>query len=74
MAGLYTIPENLSKVRILDAGAGSGILSCAFLERLEQMFFVQTILEFPQIVIDKWVCLPKAPVCPIFEMIRMAVS
>ncbi len=43
MAGLYTIPENLSKVRILDAGAGSGILSCAFLERLEQMFFVQTI-------------------------------
>jgi len=31
-------------------------------------------LEFPQIVIDKWVCLPKAPVRPIFEMIRMAVS
>lgn len=27
MAELYTIPENLSKVRILDSGAGSGILS-----------------------------------------------
>lgn len=43
MAGLYTIPENLSKVRILDAGAGSGILSCAFLERLERMVSVQMI-------------------------------
>ena len=43
MAGLYTIPENLSKVRILDAGAGSGILSCAFLERLERMVSFQMI-------------------------------
>ncbi len=43
MAGLYTIPENLFKVPILDAGAGSGILSCALLERLERMAFVQTI-------------------------------
>ncbi len=43
MAGLYTIPENLFKVRILDAGAGSGILSCALLEQLERMAFVQTI-------------------------------
>ena len=43
MAGLYTIPENLFKIRILDAGAGSGILSCALLERLERMAFVQTI-------------------------------
>ncbi len=43
MAGLYTIPENLSKVRILDAGAGSGILSCALLERLEQMDSIQMI-------------------------------
>lgn len=43
MAGLFTIPENLSKVRILDAGAGSGILSCALLERLERMSSVQTI-------------------------------
>ena len=37
MAGLYTIPENLFKICILDAGAGSGILACALLERLEQM-------------------------------------
>ena len=43
MAGLYIIPENLSKVRILDAGAGSGILSCAILERLERLASVQTI-------------------------------
>ena len=43
MAELYNIPENLSKIRILDAGAGSGILSCALLERLERMASVQTI-------------------------------
>ncbi len=43
MAELYTIPENLSKVRILDSGAGSGILSCALLERLEQMDSIQMI-------------------------------
>ena len=43
MAGLYTFPENLSKVCILDAGAGSGILSCALLERLEQIDSVHTI-------------------------------
>lgn len=35
MANLYNIPENLAKVSILDAGAGSGILSCAFIERIE---------------------------------------
>lgn len=43
MAGLYVIPDHMIKVRILDAGAGSGILSCAFLERLEQIDSVQTI-------------------------------
>ncbi len=43
MAGLYTISENLFKIRILDAGAGSDILSCALLERLERMASVQTI-------------------------------
>lgn len=41
MAGLYNIPDNKSKVSILDAGAGSGILSCALIERLEQMASVQ---------------------------------
>ncbi len=43
MAGLYNIPDNKSKVSILDAGAGSGILSCALIERLEQMASVQMI-------------------------------
>ena len=43
MAQLYNIPDNKSKVSILDAGAGSGILACAFLERLEKMVSVQTI-------------------------------
>ena len=43
MAELFVIPDDMAKVRILDAGAGSGILSCAFLERLEQFDSVQTI-------------------------------
>lgn len=43
MAGLYTIPDNAAQVRILDAGAGSGILSCALIERLEQSDSVRTI-------------------------------
>jgi len=43
MAKLYTIFERKSKVSILDAGAGSGILSCALLERLEQIDSLQTI-------------------------------
>ena len=37
MAGLYNIPTNQSKVSVLDAGAGSGILSCALIEKLEQI-------------------------------------
>lgn len=43
MAELYNIPDSQSRVSILDAGAGSGILSCALLERLERMDSVQTI-------------------------------
>lgn len=43
MAELFVIPETMSKVCILDAGAGSGILSCAFLERLAQLDWVQTV-------------------------------
>ena len=43
MAELYVIPETKPKVSILDAGAGSGILSCALLERLEQIDTIQTI-------------------------------
>ena len=43
MAGLYDIPDNKPKVSVLDAGAGSGILSCALIERLEKIESVQTI-------------------------------
>lgn len=43
MAGLYQIPKDLHKVSILDAGAGSGILACAFIERLEQIESIQEI-------------------------------
>lgn len=43
MAELYNIPDNKSKVSILDAGVGLGILLCALIERLEQMASVQTI-------------------------------
>lgn len=43
MAGLYNILANQAKVSILDTGAGSGILSCALIEKLEQHDFVQKI-------------------------------
>ncbi len=36
MASLYEIPIGKSCVTVLDAGAGSGILSCAFIEWAEQ--------------------------------------
>lgn len=34
MSDLYEISEDVLEISILDAGAGSGILSCAFLERI----------------------------------------
>ena len=43
MVGLYNINEKKSKVSVLDAGAGSGILSCAFIERLETIDSIQKI-------------------------------
>ncbi|MCM1424896.1 MAG: Eco57I restriction-modification methylase domain-containing protein, partial [bacterium] len=43
MTELYCIPDNKPKVSILDAGAGSGILSCALIERLEQVASVRAI-------------------------------
>lgn len=43
MVRLYGIDEKMSKVSVLDAGAGSGILSCAFIERLESMDSIQEI-------------------------------
>ena len=30
-------------------------------------------LEFPQIALKKWICLPKVPICRNFERFRMAV-
>ncbi len=43
MAGLYNIPQNMNKLSVLDAGAGSGILSCALIERLEKIEYLQEI-------------------------------
>lgn len=43
MAGLYHIPVNQAEVSILDAGTGTGILSCAFIEKLEQIDSIQKI-------------------------------
>lgn len=43
MAGLFDIPENQDRIRILDAGAGSGILSCAMLERLEEIELINEV-------------------------------
>ncbi|MCM1124217.1 MAG: N-6 DNA methylase, partial [Eubacterium sp.] len=43
MADLYNVPDNKTKLSILDAGAGSGILSCALIEQLELIASVQTI-------------------------------
>lgn len=43
MAGLYDISPSLKRVSVLDAGAGSGILTCAFIERLEKIDHIQEI-------------------------------
>lgn len=43
MAELYDISENMDRVRVLDAGAGSGILACAFLERLETLEYIKDV-------------------------------
>ena len=43
MAGLYNVEGKIGKVSILDAGTGSGILSCAFIERLETIDSIQEI-------------------------------
>ena len=37
MAGLFGVPENKTRLQILDAGAGSGILSIALIERLQEI-------------------------------------
>lgn len=43
MAGLYKLDEKTGRVSVLDAGAGSGILSCAFIERMETIDSIQEI-------------------------------
>lgn len=37
MAGLFGVPENKTRLQILDAGAGSGVLSIALIERLQEI-------------------------------------
>lgn len=43
MAELFDVPANKTHLRILDAGAGSGVLSIALIERLQSMPQVQYI-------------------------------
>lgn len=43
MASMYNIPNDIKKISVLDAGAGSGILSCAFIERIEDIDNIQEI-------------------------------
>ena len=43
MASLFVIPEEQEVISILDAGAGSGILSCAMIERLEKVEKIKEI-------------------------------
>ncbi len=44
MASLYDAPVNKESITVLDAGAGSGILSCAFIEWAEQFDTVNKII------------------------------
>jgi len=43
MASLYKIPKEKEVIKILDAGAGSGILSCALIEYLSQVNSIKKI-------------------------------
>lgn len=43
MAGMYEISTEKDCISVLDAGAGTGILSCAFIERLESVDTVKEI-------------------------------
>lgn len=43
MADLFCIPCGKNKISILDAGAGSGILSCAMIERLDTIKSIEEI-------------------------------
>ena len=43
MAELFDIPSNKATLKILDAGAGSGILSVALVERLQDFLSIKSI-------------------------------
>lgn len=43
MAELFELPGNLESMCILDPGAGTGILSCALLERINQHSVIQSV-------------------------------
>lgn len=43
MASLFDIPKNKSILRILDTGAGTGVLSAALIERLQEVSDIQKI-------------------------------
>lgn len=43
MAGLFEVPEEKNDISILDAGAGSGILCCALVDRLSEIDTVKSI-------------------------------
>jgi len=43
MAGLFVLPKQ-SRITILDAGAGSGILACALIERLDKIEGINEIV------------------------------
>lgn len=43
MASLYEFPTDKASVSVLDAGADSGILTCAFIERVEQIEVIKEI-------------------------------
>ena len=43
MASMFVIPENQEAISVLDAGAGSGILSCAMIERLDEIEEIKKI-------------------------------
>lgn len=60
MAELFDIPVNKTRLYILDANAGSGVLSVALVERLQAM---------PQLQYIHLVCYENDP--PIVELLKM---
>lgn len=43
MASMFVIPKKQEIISVLDAGAGSGILSCAMIERLDKIDEIKEI-------------------------------